>query len=90
MSEPITTTNRTQVTLTGRVVSNKMKDTVTVVRDITVVHPKFHKRVKGMTKLHAHDQGNTCGIGDLILVRQTRPISKTKCWRLVRIIEKAK
>jgi small subunit ribosomal protein S17 len=91
MAENVDTTNRnTRATMTGRVVSTKMKDTVTVVQDITVVHPKYHKRVKGMTKLHAHDPGNTCGVGDLVLVRQTRPISKTKCWRVVRIVEKAK
>ena len=91
MSEIDNPTNRkTRAAMTGRIVSNKMKDTVTVVRDITVIHPKYHKRVKGRTKLHAHDPGNTCGVGDLVLVRQTRPISKTKCWRVVRIVEKAK
>ena len=84
------TTRNARMSLTGKVVSTKMKDTVTVVRNVTNLHPKYHKRVEGITKLHAHDPGNKCGVGDVVLVRQCRPISKTKCWRVVRIVEKAK
>ena len=55
-----------------------------------VTHPTYGKIIKRTTKLHAHDENNECGIGDTVEVMETRPLSKTKRWRLVRIIEKAK
>lgn len=76
-------------TLTGRVVSNKMKDTIVVLVERRVKHEKYGKFIKKTTKIHAHDQGNACGLGDLVMVQECRPISKTKSWSLVEIKEKA-
>ena len=81
-------TNRSR-TLTGRVSSNKMDKTVTVLIERLVRHPLYGKYVRRSTKLHAHDEGNECQEGDLIMVEQCRPLSKTKAWRLVRILERA-
>jgi small subunit ribosomal protein S17 len=77
-------------TRTGRVVSDKMDKTVTVAIEDHVKHPVYGKIVKRTKKLHAHDQNNECGVGDTVLVMETRPLSKTKRWRVVEIIEKAK
>lgn len=73
----------------GIVVSNKMKDTVVVERELYVLHPKYGKRKEKKVKLHAHDRGNTCKIGDRVLIESCRPLSRTKRWRVVKIIEKA-
>ena len=67
-------------TLTGKVVSNKMKDTVVVLIERRVKHPRYGKFITRTTKVHAHDQGNQCKQGDIVTVRESRPISKTKCW----------
>ena len=85
------TTEQTKVTraLTGRVVSNKMDKTITVLVERLVPHPLYGKYVKRSTKLHAHDANNECGEGDVVLVEQCRPLSKTKAWRLVRIVARA-
>jgi small subunit ribosomal protein S17 len=77
-------------TRTGRVISDKMDKTVTVAIEDHVKHPVYGKIVKRTKKLHAHDQNNECGVGDTVLVMETRPLSKTKRWRVVEIIEKAK
>lgn len=74
----------------GVVVSNKMQKSVVVLVERRLKHPKYGKFVKKTTKFMAHDELNTCGIGDKVLIAETRPLSKNKCWRLVRIIEKAK
>jgi small subunit ribosomal protein S17 len=79
-------TNRTA---TGRVVSSAMEKTVTVLIERRVKHPLYGKFLRRSTKLHAHDEKNECGTGDLVRVEQCRPLSKTKCWRLVEVIEKA-
>jgi small subunit ribosomal protein S17 len=79
-------TNRTA---TGRVVSSAMEKTVTVLIERRVKHPLYGKFLRRSTKLHAHDERNECGTGDLVRVEQCRPLSKTKCWRLVEVIEKA-
>ncbi len=76
-------------TLTGKVVSNKMKDSIVVLVERRVKHPKYGKFIKRSTKVHAHDEGNTCQIGDLVTVKECRPISKTKNWTLVEIKERA-
>ena len=75
---------------TGVVVSNKMEKSVVVAVEIRQKHPIYGKFVKKTKKFHAHDENNTCGIGDKILIMETRPLSKTKRWRLVEIIERAK
>ncbi|MGI5969384.1 MAG: 30S ribosomal protein S17 [Lachnospiraceae bacterium] len=75
---------------TGKVISNKMDKTIVVAVVDNVKHPLYNKIVKRTYKLKAHDENNECGIGDRVRVMETRPLSKTKRWRLVEIIEKAK
>lgn len=75
---------------TGTVTSNKMDKSVVVSVERKVKHPKYGKFVKKTTKFVAHDEKNECGIGDVVKIMETRPLSKTKCWRLVEVIEKAK
>ena len=74
----------------GRVVSNKMQSTITVAVERKVKHPIYGKFVKKTTKFHAHDEKNECSIGDLVKIMETRPLSKTKRWRLVEVVEKVK
>ncbi|MDH5547165.1 MAG: 30S ribosomal protein S17 [Gammaproteobacteria bacterium] len=80
----------TQRTLVGRVVSDKMDKTITVLIERKVPHPIYGKYVKRSTKLKAHDETNSAGPGDTVSIIQCRPLSKTKTWRLVEVIEKAK
>ena len=77
-------------TRVGTVVSNKMDKTVVVAIEDNVKHPVYGKIIKHTLKLHAHDEENVCGVGDKVEIMETRPYSKTKRWRLVQIIEKAK
>ena len=77
-------------TRVGKVVSNKMEKTVVVAIEDNVKHPDYGKIVKRTVKLHAHDENGECSIGDKVEVMETRPLSKTKRWRLVRNIEKVK
>jgi small subunit ribosomal protein S17 len=77
-------------TRTGLVVSNKMDKSIVVSVERKVKHPIYGKFVKKTTKFMAHDEANTCGIGDTVTIMETRPLSKNKNWRLVEIIEKAK
>ena len=74
----------------GKVVSDKMDKTIVVAIEDNVRHPKYGKIIKRTVKIHAHDEANICGVGDTVEVMETRPLSKTKRWRLVEIIEKAK
>jgi len=76
-------------TLTGRVVSNKMDRTVTVLVERRVRHPLYGKIIRRSTKVHAHDEENSCREGDTVRVVECRPISKSKTWRLVEILERA-
>jgi small subunit ribosomal protein S17 len=75
---------------TGIVSSNKMKHSIVVTVERKVKHPIYGKFISKTVKFMAHDQENTCGIGDKVLIMETRPISKNKRWRLVEILEKAK
>ena len=77
-------------TRVGIVVSNKMDKTVVVAIQDNVKHAEYGKIIKHTTKIHAHDEKNECNVGDKIEVMETRPLSKTKRWRLVQIIEKVK
>jgi small subunit ribosomal protein S17 len=77
-------------TRTGVVSSNKMDKTVTVAVERKVKHPIYGKFVKKTTKFHAHDEKNECSIGDVVKIMETRPLSKTKRWRLVEVVEKVK
>jgi small subunit ribosomal protein S17 len=76
-------------TITGRVVSDKMDKTVTVLVERRVKHPVYGKYLTRSTKLHAHDENNECKIGDLISVKETKPYSRTKTWALVEVVEQA-
>ncbi len=77
-------------TRTGKVVSTKMEKTAVVAIEDNFKHPLFGKVMKRRVKLHVHDENNECTVGDIVEVMETRPMSKTKRWRLVSIIEKAK
>ena len=76
--------------LTGRVVSDKMDKTVTVLVERRVKHPLYGKIVTRSKKYHAHDEKNEFHPGDLVLIEETRPLSKTKAWKVVKLVEKAK
>ena len=82
-------TEQTIRTVQGRVVSNKMDKTITVVVERFVKHPIYGKFIKRSTKLHAHDENNVCNQGDVVTVRECRPLSKNKTWTLVDVVEKA-
>ncbi|MCD6062734.1 MAG: ribosomal protein [Flavipsychrobacter sp.] len=86
----VTTERKRRKTRIGVVSSNKMAKTITVAVERKVKHPIYGKFVKKTTKFHAHDENDTAGIGDTVRIMETRPLSKTKRWRLVEIIEKAK
>ena len=75
---------------TGIVSSNKMSKTITVKVERKVKHPIYGKFIKKTTKFHAHDEKNEASIGDLVRIMETRPLSKTKRWRLVEVVEKVK
>lgn len=76
--------------VTGLVVSDKMDKTITVLVERKVAHPIYKKYVRKSTKLHAHDENNECNIGDLVSISSSRPLSKTKSWNLVEVLERAK
>ena len=86
----MTETRNLRKTRVGIVVSNKMEKTIVVAVRDNVKHPVYGKIIKRTTKVHAHDENNECSIGDIVEVMETRPLSKTKRWRLVRIVEKVK
>jgi small subunit ribosomal protein S17 len=73
-------------TLVGRVISDKMDKTIIVMIGRTVKHPKYGKIMKRQSKIQAHDENQTCKIGDLVKISQTRPISKNKSWTLVEVL----
>jgi small subunit ribosomal protein S17 len=74
----------------GIVTSNKMAKTITVAVERKVKHPIYGKFINKTTKFHAHDEKNECSIGDTVRIMETRPLSKTKRWRLVEVVEKVK
>lgn len=76
-------------TLTGKVVSNKMNKSIVVLIERRVKHPVYGKYVSKSSKLKAHDEENTCQVGDTVTIAESRPISKTKSWTLVRVEERA-
>jgi small subunit ribosomal protein S17 len=77
-------------TRTGVVTGNKMDKTITVAVERKVKHPIYGKFVKKTTRFHAHDEKNECTVGDTVRIMETRPLSKTKRWRLIEVVEKAK
>ena len=80
---------KSQRTVEGRVVSNKMNKTVTVLVERQVKHALYGKYIRRSTKLHAHDEDNTCNEGDVVRVSECRPLSKTKNWRVVEVIARS-
>jgi len=76
--------------LTGRVVSDKMDKTVTVLVERKVPHPLYGKVIRRSKKYHAHDENNEFKLGDLVVIEETRPISKSKAWRVSKLLEKAR
>ncbi len=76
-------------TIQGKVVSNKTDKTITVLVERQVKHPLYGKFMRRSTKLHAHDEENVCNEGDIVTITSSRPISKTKAWRLVDVVSKA-
>ena len=74
---------------TGSVVSDKMNKSAVVLIERKVKHPIYGKFVKKSTKLHIHDENNECGVGDTVQITECRPVSKTKSWKLVKVVEKA-
>ena len=78
----------TRRTLTGQVVSDKMDKTITVMVERRVKHPIYGKYVRRSTKVHAHDENNECRKGDVVVVEQCRPISKSKKWRFIKLVER--
>ena len=76
-------------TAQGRVISNKMDKTITVLLERRVKHPVYGKYITRSSKVHAHDENNECGIGDTVTISETRPLSKTKSWTLLKIDESA-
>ena len=76
-------------TVSGKVLSNKMDKTATVLIERKVKHPLYGKYIKRSTKLHVHDENNECGIGDTVTITECRPMSKTKSWSLVEVVSKA-
>jgi small subunit ribosomal protein S17 len=84
-----TGTDKSRRTIEGRVVSNKMQKTVTVLLERQVQHPLYGKIVRRSTKVHAHDENNECKEGDVVRIAETRPLSKTKNWRVVKVVTRA-
>ena len=82
-------TNTQLRTVEGRVVSNKMDKTVTILVERQVKHPLYGKYIRRSTKLHAHDEDNSCNEGDVVRVAECRPLSKTKNWRVVEVVTRA-
>ena len=82
-------TNAVERVLTGKVVSNSRDKTIAVLVERKVRHPIYKKYIKRSTKVHAHDEKNVCGLGDVVRVSESKPFSKTKNWALVEVIEKS-
>ena len=76
-------------TMTGRVVSDKMNKSITILIERSVKHPMYGKYLTKSSKIKAHDENNECKMGDMVTIQETRPISKTKSWKLVKIEERA-
>jgi len=85
----VTETRNQRKVRQGRVVSDKMQRTVVVAIERLVEHPLYGKRMKQTTRFHAHDQDNECREGDVVEIMETRPLSKTKRWRVTRVLERA-
>lgn len=85
----MTSTDTVKRTQTGRVVSNKMDKSVTVLLERQIKHALYGKYIKRSTKVRAHDEENSCGKGDKVVIAECRPLSKSKSWRVIEILERA-
>jgi small subunit ribosomal protein S17 len=85
----MTSTDTVKRTQSGRVVSNKMDKSVTVLLERQIKHALYGKYIKRSTKVRAHDEDNSCGEGDKVLIAECRPLSKSKSWRVIEILERA-
>ena len=85
----MSTTQEIKRTQTGRVVSNKMDKSVTVLLERQIKHALYGKYIKRSTKVRAHDEDNSCGEGDKVMIAECRPLSKSKSWRVIEILERA-
>jgi len=74
--------------ITGQVISNKMDKTIVVMGERKVKHPLYGKFIRRSTKYHAHDAANECNIGDTVMIKECRPLSKTKSWTLIKVLDK--
>ena len=81
--------NSIERVLTGKVVSNSRDKTIAVLIERRVRHPIYKKYIKRSTKVHAHDEKNECGLGDVVRVSESKPFSKTKNWTLIEVVEKS-
>ena len=88
-ADSTTQAEKVQRTLIGSVTSDAMDKSITVTIERRIKHPVYGKYIKRSTKLHVHDENNECGKGDVVMIEQCRPMSKTKSWRLVQVVEKA-
>ena len=88
-AEAAAQSEQVQRTLTGMVTSDAMNKSITVTIERRIKHPVYGKYIRRSTKLHVHDENNECGKGDVVVIEQCRPMSKTKSWRLVEVVEKA-
>ena len=89
MTEQTEQAKKATRSLTGRVVSNKMDKTITVQVERRIRHPLYGKFIPRRTRLHAHDANNDCKEGDLVQIEECRPLSRTKSWQLVKVLERA-
>jgi small subunit ribosomal protein S17 len=89
MSATATEVKKGARTITGRVVSDKMNKTITILVERSVKHPMYGKYLTKSSKIKAHDENNECKTGDVVTIQETRPLSKTKSWKLVKIEERA-
>ena len=87
-AEMNTEQSKSNRTVTGKVISNKMNKTIVVQIERKVKHPSYGKYVRRFSKMYAHDEDNACHIGDIVTIKQSRPISKTKRWKLVEILKR--
>ena len=85
----MSTTQEIKRTQTGRIVSNKMDKSVTVLLERQIKHPLYGKYIKRSTKVRAHDEENSCNEGDKVMIAECRPLSKSKSWRVIEILERA-
>ena len=75
--------------VTGQVVSNKMDKSIVVMGERKVRHPLYGKYIRRSTKYHAHDENNECNVGDTVMIKECRPLSKTKSWTLIKVVDKS-